>query len=76
MLADYLSCLDLSVVDELGYLPFAQTDQLLFHPDQFRPIIVTTNLVFADGYSQRCAWARSQSAVRRDAMRTLAWPSP
>jgi len=31
-LADYLTRLDLIILDELGYLPFAQTGgQLLFH---------------------------------------------
>ena len=34
-MADYLSRMDFIILDELGYLPFAQSGgQLLFHPDQ------------------------------------------
>ena len=61
-LADYLTRLDFVVLDELGYLPSAQTGgQLLFHliswPYDRTSIIIMTNLAFAE-------W-RAYSVMRR-----------
>ncbi len=65
--AELISRLDFLILDELGYLPFAQTGgQLLFHLisklDERTSIIVTTNLAFRSqiaGMSLRTSARRS-----------------